>query len=245
MNFTAGGEYCLFNARTSSLAAAYSDEFRKLLVLSDRNDVNRGTSVHPHSFVSSVMRATRIIYPNIGCTFKETASGKNENGVFNLDTTSVFTNEHSIIKADEPGPYAEDPDTWYLDDIIRTTYERTGTTKGIFLFAGCTSGFKQATKRSNLTGNIGIAISEAEKKIYTAEVRYRASVPTLDRSSIERINPDMIAKDYGTSLSLVQPDPTSMAALAAATQGSVKRLFSDIAHKDPENVKKAMSMLKP
>jgi hypothetical protein len=36
-----------------------------------------------------------------------------------------------------------------------------------------------------------------------------------------------------------------MAALAAATGESIRRFFSEVAKKDPEDYKKAMSMLKP
>jgi len=242
MNFTAGGEYCLFNAATARFTAVYTNEFRKLLLLHDRDDVERGGVPREHSFVSSVWRAApSAVYPNISCTFKENM-GPNELGVFNIDTTRKFTNEHSLIKHDELGPYGDD--TWYLDDIIKETYKRTGENKGIFLFSGCTSGFHQAVTKANLTGAIDKAISDAQKLIYLAETEYGTVVSALDKKRLMRINPDLIPTNYGRSFPVIQPDPTSMASLAAATGESIELLFPDIVAKDPGNIERAMRMLK-
>jgi hypothetical protein len=243
MNFTAGGEYCLFNAVTSKLTKTYANEFRKMLLLHDRDDVERGGVPREHSFVSSVWRAApAAAYPNISCTFKEKA-GPNDLGVFNLETTGKFINEHGLIKHDEIGPYGDD--TWYLDDIIKETYKRTGEKKGIFIFAGCTSGFKQAVTKANLNSAIEKAISDAQRLIYLAEIEYGTTVSALNKKKLMRINPDLIPTNYGMSRSVAQPDPTSMAALAAATGDEIDVLFSDIADRDPEDYKKALSMLKP
>jgi len=243
MNFTAGGEYCLFNGVAARRVQRNVSNFRKLLLLHDRDDVDRTGAVGEHPFISSFMRAApNTVYPNIGCTFKEHA-GPNELGVFDLDTAHTFLNEHSLIKHDELGPYGDE--NWYLDDIINETYKRTGTTQGIFIFTGCTSGFRQAATKANLTGVIEKAISDAQKMIYLAETEYGTKVSAVDKEQLLRISPNLMPINRGTMYPYVQPDPTSMAALAAATGESIGVFFSDIAKKDPDDYKKAMSMLKP
>ena len=243
MNFTSGGEYCLFNASLAIRVKSTATEFRKLLLLNDRADVREGEEAHEHGFVRSVVRAAPdAVYPNISCTFKED-KGDNELGVFNVEETDIFTNEHSLIKHTDPGPYPEDPESWYLDDIINETYKRTKTTRGIFIFSGCTSGFKQAKTKANLNGSAGKAISDAESLIRMADVEYGTKVHGLDREMIESINPTLVPTNFGIRFPVRQIDPTSMAALAAATGETIETLFPNIVEKDPENIKKAKGML--
>jgi len=238
MNFTSGGEYCLFGTHKTRLVLEYKDEFRKMLLVDDRSSVDRGEE--KHAFVSSVMRAADIQYPNISCIFQE-KEGLNELGVFDLSKVTDFVNANSLIKAEDRSPYGDD--VWYLDDIIRETYARTRTKKGIFLFSGCTSGFKQAKIKSNLEGAIGKAIADAETMIHIADKSYSTLKPTLDRESITTLDPNMIPMNYGSPYPVAQPDPTSMAALVAATNSSMEELFPHIQKRDKANFNRAMSML--
>jgi hypothetical protein len=235
LNFTAGGEYCLFNEHTSRIARLFQDDFRKLLLINDRDDIGRSTK--PQSFVGQTMRAAATEYPNISCTFIEKA-GPNELGVFDLAKTSKFVNEQSLIKADEKGPYGDD--TWYLDDIIAETYKRTGTAAGIFLFAGCSSPLTGATSVKNLTGAIGRSIEKAQTMIYLAETSYRTLKPTLSLERITEIDPDLIAYNTGVFHPVAQPTPTDAAAYAYATG---ERLDPNFKKLDPGNFAKSKEIL--
>ena len=235
LNFTAGGEYCIFNAHLSSVTRSFTDDFRKLLLVNDRNDINRSNK--PHSFVGQTMRAAATEYPNISCTFIE-KHGPNELGVFDLAKYSEFSNEHSLITADELGPYGDD--TWYLDDIIAKTYERTKINAGIFLFAGCSSPLEGAKTVKNLTGAIGKSIEKAQAMIYLAETSYGTLKPTLSRERIQEIDPDLIAYNTGTFFPVAQPTPTDEAAHAHATGEMLDPNFKAL---DPGNYAKATEIL--
>jgi hypothetical protein len=242
LNLTEGGQYCLFGGAQALLAKMRKDQFRNILLLDDVEDVLRGKG--KYSFVSSAMRATTgSDYPNIGCTFKENPDITNENGVFDLDKpVPRLINTYSLIKSDEKGPYNDD--TWYLDDIIKHTYAKTGIPRGIFIFAGCTSGFKQATTAANLNGPIASAIVDGVQLIRDAEYAYRSNVPTIDRTTIMREAPEHIAINLGINGRMSREDPTLMAYLtAAAGEKDVSILFPTIFKKDPENYAKAMDLV--
>ena len=223
LNFTSGGEYCMFGTAAANMVKLHKDEFRKFLLLDDRDDVFRGDDPKEYTFVSSVMRATQAEYPNIGCTFKEKPEILNELGVFNLDTTTKIINENSLISATQLGPYKDD--VWYLDDIIQYVYSTQKQKKGIFLFAGCTSGFKQALTRKNLTGPAGKAIEDAHNLIRIAELEYGTTAPVIDRETIEREEPDLLAKNFGTKRPIAQGDPTLMALTTYGVEENVAHLF--------------------
>ena len=242
LNLTEGGQYCLFGGAEAVLASINKDQFRNILLLDDLEDVFRGKGKYP--FISSAMRATTgSIYPNIGCTFREKPDILNENGVFDLEKPIPrIINTYSLIKYDELGPYKDD--TWYLDDIIKNTYTKTGIPRGIFVFAGCTSGFKQAKKAANLNGPIASAILKGVQLIRDAEYEYRSNVGTIDRATIIREAPEHTAINIGTNGRISREDPTLMAYLtAAAGEKDVSVLFPTILKKDPENYAKAMELV--
>jgi len=242
LNLTEGGQYCLFGGAEAMLAETSKDQFRNILLLDDLEDVYRGKGKHP--FVSSVMRATTgSVYPNIGCTFKEKPGLLNENGVFDLDKpVPRIINEHSLIKYNEKGYYTDE--TWYLDDIINHIYAKTGIPRGIFVFAGCTSGFKQATTAANLNGPIASAIVDGVQLIRDAEYEYRSIVPTLDRKTIMREAPEHMAINLGHSGIIAQEDPTLMAKFTVnAGEKDVRTLFGNIPKRDPVNYAKAMDLV--
>jgi hypothetical protein len=238
LNFSTGGDYCLFNEHMSKLVAKYKDEFRKLLLLDTRDDVNSGPSSKEYGVLSSTMRATQSDYPNISCTFKD-AIPINNSGVFNLDIATFFTNEHSMIKDTQLGPYGDE--TWYLDDIIQYVYTQTGKNRGIFIFAGCTSGFVQAKTKKNLNGPIGKAILEAHELIRIADLEYGAKVDTIDRGTIVREYPYLLAKNYGSPYRMAQTDPTMMALTTVGVEENVKQLYN---HDDEEDFAKAMKLVR-
>jgi hypothetical protein len=76
-----------------------------------------------------------------------------------------------------------------------------------------------------------------------AEKSYSALKPTLDRETIEKVSSNMIPTNYGIPRPVAQPDPTSMAALVAATNSSMDELFPHMKKRNKENFNKAMSML--
>lgn len=244
LNFTSGGEYCMFGGYESRLSKTHRNEFRKLLLLDDRSDIEG--QIKGFSFLSSVMRATNTIYPNISCTFKEDEGQPNQLGVFDLDTTSIFNNKYSILSESEPGPYKEDPTAWYLDDIIHETYKRTGNSKGIFLFAGCSSALTQASSAANLAGPIGKSIADSQQLFYIADIEYNTLVPTIDKERIREYDPSLVVRNvnlHAGNRPIAQPDPTAMASLIHATGETMEGMFPEMESIDPENVKKARSML--
>jgi len=233
LNFTAGGEYCLFNAYKAFLTKENRSEFRKLLFINDRDDISR--SDKPFPFVGQVMRAAAIDYPNISCIFRE--KGINDLGVFDLDKTSVFLNENSIIKATEEGPYNDVVGTWYLDDIIAKTYKHAETNKGIFIFAGCSSPLVTAKSVQHLTSAIGKSIDTAQQMIYLAETSYSTLKPTLSR---DKIPPGLIAHNVGYPFRTAQPTATDEAGFAHALGEDID---PDLKGIDPANYETAQKIL--
>jgi hypothetical protein len=241
LNFTSGGEYCMFGTAAAKMVQLHKNEFRKFLLLDDRDDVFRGEAPKEYSFVSSVMRATQADYPNIGCTFKEKPGIPNELGVFNLDTTTHIANEHSLISATQLGPYKDD--VWYLDDIINYVYSTQKQNKGIFLFAGCTSGFKQAKLPKNLNGPASKAIEYAHNLIRIAELEYGTTAPVIDRETIEREEPDLLAKNFGIKLPTAQEDPTLMAHIARGFVENVDDIANLLPYHNAEDGETARKLL--
>jgi len=242
MNFTSGGEYCLFGTHSAAEVKYNEHNFRSLLLLNDRGNVRRGNGVYP--FVSSVMRAApHSEYPNISCTFHEDDPADNNNGVFPISKADEPTNEHSIIKQDERGPYPGDPEAWYLEDIIAETYKRTGINKGIFVFAGCTSSFIQAKSRANLIGIVDEAASAAQRKIYNAEVEYATLVSAIDKDRIMQFNKNLLPTNHGWPVPIRQVDPTNAAGMAYHLNTNPKILFPDLQAGDPDNFKKVENIL--
>ena len=195
LNFTSGGEICMFHSKYSFDVQRLESEFRKVLLVDDRDEILR-TTENPEPFVSSVMRAANVEYPNFACVLEGLKGGANDSGVFNLSVPHItFTNDESIIKSEEPGPY--DNNEWFLDDLIAETYARTGIHKGIFIFAGCSGINENAASRANLEGRIGRSLLEAQRLLYLAETMYRTIKPTLDLEAITAINARAIARNNG------------------------------------------------
>lgn len=113
-------------------------------------------------------------------------------GVFNLDAISKIDfgeNMRSVDNATqsmiriathgEPGrmgPYGIG--MWYLDDIINHVYKTTGISKGIFVFAGCTSHYlPESTAAAE-------DIRNCQKLIYQADNEYGTKQPTLDADEL-------------------------------------------------------------
>lgn len=241
LNFSAGGDFCLVNMPRTKRIARLKDEFKKVLLLDSREDVNRGPEPKEHDFVGSALRATQSDYPNISCTFKET--GPNILGVFNLDVpVPEFTNEYSMIKDTQLGPYGDD--TWYLDDIIQYVYTQTGTNRGIFVFAGCTSGYIQAKTKKNLNGPVAQAILEAHEMIRIADLEYGAKVDTIDRGTIKREYPYLLAQNYGAPFRMTQADPTMMALTTVGVDENADWLKQMYNYESEKNLETAMKLVR-
>jgi len=253
MSFTSGGESCMFGPHTMKKVYDMENEFRNFLLLDDPGNISRAKMVNSYPFLSEVKRAAPgSEYPNISCTFHEHNPRKNENGVFrvynihdilNSDVENAF-NEFSIIKQNEPGPYLEDPSTWYLDDIIHETYTRTGDNRGIFLFAGCTGNFIAAEKRANLVTQNAKAIDTALSMIYEADAAYPSKVSAFDLAKITAINPSLIPHNIGSDEKIAKPDETFMASMSNATSTPISTLFPEVKKEDPAMFKGATNVLK-
>ena len=168
LNVTSGGEYCMYSPADSLLFKEEEQNLRKLLLIDDRNDTVLANATG-YPLLTTLMRATEVDYPNIRCSFTDPIL--TDLGIYNLSTTDEFISKNSLFDVQRGTA------VWLLDDLIAETYRVTGNSKGIFLFTGCTSGFRDNAQTAK-------AVDDAETLLYLAETSYSRIKPTL---SVERL----------------------------------------------------------
>ena len=167
---------------------------------------SKKTRKRTYSLFAHVHRAAPTsLYPNISYTLnnvdreRPTRRAYNEYGVYRLDILEpekalILTNKDSLVSQDI------DREDFYLDDIIKEVYEKTGVNKGIFINLGCLTPFR---------GPATAKYMEDMERIYEeANTMYNTLVPTLTAEEvIETLGEDALPKDIRIDQPLTKTVP--------------------------------------
>ena len=148
------------------------------------------------SIFSRSTRATgspgeRIRFPNVLYTFEPTQKGAprpmNEFGVFDISdykAVKATSNLDSIIAQFDPSLPVDDINKkdWTLEDIIKRTYQVTGTDKAIFLNMGCLTP----------CGKDSSSIDKAAHLMHRADAMYKNIIPVMSRRNMNRLGAETL-----------------------------------------------------
>jgi len=197
------------------------------------------------SFFGDLKRATQkrrirgaepILYPNLAYSFNPDKDAVNLSpeanpyGVYRLDTKEVpdaLNNTHSIIPQDAARK------NWFLQDIIKEVYAKTGIPRGIFLNGGCLS--------SCIIKSLGPHMTEAARLMEYAHSMYPTIRETL--TSEEALSASLqLPTNIGTLRPFTYFDPKEAAAMVRSGLYNAKTVaeFTKLYH--PENTE-AMAAL--
>jgi hypothetical protein len=247
LNFTSGGEFCMFGDEKVNMLFNNKDDFRKMLLVDDRGDViqkNRMRKSYP--FVSIVNRASGADYPNFFCSFDGSGPEKDILGVFNLGesrSVSDITAANSLIK--NHGTFVDgESHRWrFLNEIIQEVYSITGNNTGIFLIIGCSTPIVGVTTFDDLTKHISGPETVVQNLIRYADLEYNRIHPTLPYKRIKQINRKLAPGNTGSKLPLIQVGPEAMAGVLHETGENSRTMFPYEMKKDQADAATTQALL--
>ena len=207
VSFSSPGDYSLSDNETLQTICGNLSNFRKFMNVHSTSDIKSSkTRKRTYSLFANVHRAAPTsLYPNISYTLnnvdreRPTRRAYNEYGVYRLDTLEpekalILTNKDSVV------PQDIDREDFYLDDIIKGVYEKTGIYKGIFINLGCLTPFR---------GPATAKYMEDMERVYEeANSMYNTLVPTLTAEEIiETLGEDALPTDVRISRPLTKTVP--------------------------------------
>jgi len=257
LNITSGAEYCYSGDVLSDDIYNQSSDIKKLLLVEDRDEIemrnllnskssnsNSNASNSSNSSIKPLIRrfnrATNVVYPNLSCTFVEHDKRYRKNndlGVFNLETTHTpIRSKNSLIPATEAGPYPEDPELWFLEDIIN----RISPTNAIFVLVACSTIQIDKNSTNNINGIENIT-DTVQTMIYRADLLYNSLVPTLDIKTIESVDSSKVPYNYGSEPSYL-PTSTTMVLTALAMNEPIGSVYPKPKSKSKSKTKKPSNL---
>lgn len=162
LSLTAGGEFCLPPIGLHNQLTDLTN-LRNLFLLDDLHELELQKE---HPLLAGMRATSGQIYPNLICDFEEPPKIVNELGVYRLNENK----DHIQRVTSDANPYPEHK-FWFLEDLIKNTYEKLKIDRGIFIFAGCTGNLHK-TMASLESNDIAV------KLIYLANESYNSLVTT-------------------------------------------------------------------
>jgi len=208
VSFGSPGDYALTDNETVQTICENLSSLRKFMNVHSTSDIkpSKKTRKRTYSLFAHVHRAAPTsTYPNISYTLnnvdreRPTRRAYNEYGVYRIDTLDPesalsLKNKDSLVTQDI------DREDFYLDDIIKEVYEKTGIHKGIFINLGCLTPYR---------GPATAAYMEALERIYEeANTMYNTLVPTMTAEEVlETLGEDALPKDVRLDQPLINTVP--------------------------------------
>lgn len=224
LNPSAGGEFLATCNQDIQTLVNNAMLIRNFALVTDKTDIQSSSMnrVRPYGVpISSFMRATNTEYPNIACNFDSGGVKELFMGVIEMHNNRLV---RFIINPNTPGT----PKHRWLSDVIQTTYDKTNTSSGIFIFIGCTASIAPTTKSHAL--RLSKSIDYASWLIRNADLNYNSLVATTNISNI-----DMQSFNKQSYFGDLYPSTTTIIGDADAHDIPVANMYPEIPESDIRN----------
>lgn len=204
------GDYSCLTERSIDYLIQNSEDIRGFLTVHSSSNLRRMNENKKYSFFDQMMRAAqnrergdKIQYPNINYSFnpdeERTPRRLNKYGVYRIDDPSGKLNYFTLNNTLSLIPQDPKRKNWFLSDVIREVYERTGIPKGIFVNGGCLSSCSKLTPT-------GEHIDKAASLVSLANALFPTFRETLTQEEMEQRNMYVPANE-GTNLRFFKIHP--------------------------------------